>query len=225
MGSIENKIFKHSILLPALFVLILWLIALTEYTLGLSFHWLGTFPRTLHGLPGILLTPFLHADFKHLIANSIPLLVLGTGTIYFYRALSYKVFILIWIASGICLWIGGRPSYHIGASGVVYGLASFLFFSGIFRRDTRLAAISLVVVFLYGGMIWGVFPIWQTISWEGHLFGGISGFACAVAYRHQGPQRKIYSWEHEDEEELIDDSIENTSTTSDENPINYTIKS
>ncbi len=224
LASVESKIFKHSILLPALFVLALWLVVLTEKTLGISFYKLGTYPRTLDGLSGILFTPFLHSDFKHLIANSVPLLVLGTGIIYFYRALSYKVFIIIWIASGICLWVGGRPSYHIGASGLVYGLAAFLFFSGVFRRDSRLAAISLIIVFLYGGMIWGVFPLWPSISWEGHLFGGVSGFACAIAYRHQGPQRKIYSWELYDEEELPDDTNDNTDTTSNHNSVDYVIK-
>ncbi|MDX9848299.1 MAG: rhomboid family intramembrane serine protease [Tenuifilaceae bacterium] len=213
MATIEEKIFKHSLLLPSLFVLVLWLVTITEHSLGLSFYKLGTYPRSLAGLSGILFTPFIHSGFKHLLANSIPLIVMGSGIIYFYRSLSYRVFLIIWLASGICLWIGGRPSYHIGASGLVYGLASFLFFSGAIRRDPRLAAISLVIVFLYGGMIWGVFPIWPSISWEGHLFGGISGFACAIAYRHQGPQRKIYNWEIEDdeEEEISDDNQENQS--------------
>ncbi len=167
--------------------------------LGWELYWLGVYPRTPKGLHGVLLTPFVHADLKHLLSNSIPLLVLGTGVIYFYRNLSYKVFLIVWIASGICLWVAGRPSYHIGASGVVYGLASFLFFSGAIRRDPRLAAISLVVVFLYGGLIWGIFPIWPNISWEGHLFGGVAGLACALAYRHQGPKRPVYSWELEEE--------------------------
>jgi membrane associated rhomboid family serine protease len=150
---------------------------------------------------------------------------MGAGIIYFYRSLSYRVFLIIWIASGICLWIGGRPSYHIGASGLVYGMAAFLFFSGAIRRDPRLAAISLIIVFLYGGMVWGVFPIWPTISWEGHLFGGIAGLACAIAYRHQGPQRKVYSWELEEDEE--DDAFyqENTSTTQPEQDIEYTSNS
>jgi membrane associated rhomboid family serine protease len=201
LKSIEAKIFKYSLLFPLLFIALLWIISTIEYVLGVSFHQLGVYPRTLKGLPGILLTPFIHSDFKHLFSNSVPLLVLGAGIIYFYRSISYKVFVIIWIATGICLWVGGRPSFHIGASGVVYGLASFLFFSGAIRRDSRLAAISLIVVFLYGGMIWGVLPIWQNISWEGHLFGGISGFACAIGYRHHGPKRKIYSWELEDDDE------------------------
>lgn len=224
LKSVEEKIFKHSIILPALFVLILWLVTITENAAGVSFHRLGVYPRTLHGLPGILLTPFIHSGFKHLLANSIPLLVMGTGIIYFYRGLSYRVFLIIWIASGVCLWIGGRPSYHIGASGLVYGMAAFLFFSGAIRRDPRLAAISLIIVFLYGGMVWGVFPIWPTISWEGHLFGGVAGLACAIAYRHHGPQRKIYSWEIEDEDE--DDAFYESTTTGQKNQdIEYTSNS
>lgn len=205
MKTIESKIFKHSLILPSIYVFILWIIAISEAILGISLHKLGVYPRTVEGISGILFMPLIHADFKHLISNSVPLLVMGTGIIYFYRSLSYRVFIIIWIITGISLWIGGRPSYHIGASGVVYGLAAFLFFSGIFRRDTRLAAISLVIVFLYGSMIWGVFPIWPNISWEGHLFGAISGLVCAIVYRHQGPQRKVYSWEIETEE--VDDSF------------------
>lgn len=211
MKEIEAKIFKHSLILPSLFVFTLWVIALSEILLNIDLHYLGVFPRTIKGVPGILLAPFIHADLKHLFANSVPLLVMGSGIIYFYRSLSYRVFLIIWIIAGICVWIGGRPSYHIGASGIVYGLAAFLFFSGAIRRDPRLAAISLVIVFLYGGMIWGIFPIWPSISWEGHLFGGLAGLACAVIYRNQGPQRRIYSWELEDEE--VDDESINYTTS------------
>jgi membrane associated rhomboid family serine protease len=236
LNNVEEKIIKHSVLLPALFLLVLWLIAITEHTLDLSFHQLGVYPRSLIGLPGIIMSPFVHGDFKHLFANSVPLFVMGAGIIYFYRSLSYRVFLIIWIASGICLWIGGRPSYHIGASGLVYGMAAFLFFSGAIRRDPRLAAISLIIVFLYGGMVWGIFPIWPTISWEGHLFGGISGLACAIAYRHHGPQRKIYSWEIEEEEPEVDDEFNpesqptssptnNTSITQTDSDIRYTSNS
>lgn len=190
-------------MLPSIFVFLLLIVALIQEVLDADFYFLGIFPRSIKGLPGILFAPFIHSGFKHLISNSVPLIVMGSGIIYFYRSLSYRVFIIIWLITGLCVWIGGRPSYHIGASGIVYGLASFLFFSGAIRRDTRLAAISLVIVFLYGGMIWGVFPIWPSISWEGHLFGGISGFACAIAYRREGPQRRVYSWEIEEEEDEV----------------------
>lgn len=195
----EKKVFRYSLILPLSFILAIWLVKIIELSLDIQFTNLGIYPRKLSGLIGIILTPFLHGDLKHLMANSVPLLVLGTGTIFFYRSLSYRVFVIIWIVSGICVWIGGRSSYHIGASGLVYGLAAFLFVSGAIRRDTRLAAISFIVIFLYGGMIWGILPIWPAISWEGHLFGGAAGLACAIAYRHQGPKRKVYNWELEDD--------------------------
>lgn len=200
MSSTEKKIAKHSFLLPTLFIALLWLIAIIDHLLDVNLNVLGVYPRTAKGLVGIITMPLVHSGFKHLFANTIPLLVMAAALIYFYRSLSYKVFFLIWIISGVCVWVGGRASYHIGASGIVYGLAAFLFISGIIRRYPRLAAISLVVVFLYGGMIWGVLPIWPAISWEGHLFGGLAGVACAILFRHEGPKRPIYSWEIDDED-------------------------
>ncbi|MBL0072016.1 MAG: rhomboid family intramembrane serine protease [Bacteroidetes bacterium] len=118
---------------------------LTEY---------GVLPRTLSGLKGVITSPFIHGDMKHLISNSLPLLVLLSGLFYFYKAMAYRVFAGIFLLGGIWLWIGGRESYHIGASGLVYGLTTFLFLSGVVRREARLMALSLLVVFLYGGMVW-----------------------------------------------------------------------
>lgn len=195
----DKRLLVLSAVIPIAFICAIWLVKVFEVVFNVELSYLGVYPRTLHGLYGIILSPFIHADFGHLLSNSVPLFILATGTIYFYRSLSYRVFIIIWIIGGFCLWLGGRPSYHIGASGLVYGLAAFLFVSGAIRRDARLAAISFVVVFLYGGLIWGIFPIWPTISWEGHLFGGITGLSCAIAFRHDGPRRKVYSWEFEDD--------------------------
>lgn len=203
---VEKKIFRFSIIIPLSFVLLLWLIKALEIGLNLNLVPLGIMPGKISGLLGILFSPFIHADLNHLFANSVPLLVMGTGTVYFYRSLSYRVFIIIWLVSGLCVWLGGRPSYHIGASGIVYGLAAFLFVSGAIRRDTRLAAISFVIVFLYGGLIWGVLPIWPAISWEGHLFGGLTGVVCAIIYRNDGPKRKVYLWEMDLDEENDADS-------------------
>jgi membrane associated rhomboid family serine protease len=203
---IEKKIFRFSIIIPLSFVLLLWLIKALEIGLNLNLVPLGIMPGKISGLFGILFSPFIHADLNHLFANSVPLLVMGTGTVYFYRSLSYRVFIIIWLVSGLCVWLGGRPNYHIGASGIVYGLAAFLFVSGAIRRDTRLAAISFVIVFLYGGLIWGVLPIWPAISWEGHLFGGLTGVVCAFIYRNDGPKRKVYLWELDLDEENDADS-------------------
>ncbi len=207
-------------MLPAAFVALLWIVYIIESSNHASFYYLGVYPRSAKGLAGIVLMPFIHSGFKHLIGNSVPLLVMGTGLAYFYRSLGYKVFVIIWFISGLCVWIGGRESYHIGASGIVYGLASFLFFSGVIRRDVRLAAISLIVVFLYGGMIWGVLPIWPAISWEGHLFGGLTGIACAFFYREEGPQKPIYSWEYDDELDETDVIIDDDLSSNDETPLN-----
>lgn len=168
----------------------------------LDFSEYGILPRHVEGLVGILTMPFIHQDFNHLFSNSIPLIILGASLIYFYREASLKVFLLVYLLDGIWLWMGGRESYHIGASGIVYGLASFLFFSGIFRRYIRLMAISMLVVFLYGGMVWGLFPIFIGVSWEAHLFGALAGLLCAWVYRHEGPQRPVYEWENEDDEEV-----------------------
>lgn len=201
----DYKKFKYSLILPLFFILILWLIKIVDVSEHLNLYYFGNFPRDVKGLWGILLSPLIHADFNHLISNSIPLFVLGTGIIFFYRNLAYKVFALVWILSGICVWLGARDSYHIGASGLIYGIAAFLFLSGIIRKDFRLAAISLLVVFLYGSLIWGVLPIFPQISWEYHLFGGISGFIAAIIYRKQGPERIVWSWEDEDEDESDED--------------------
>ena len=197
----EVKRILKSFIPGILLVAILWAVKLVEWKTGQLFADYGVFPRTSSGIRGVLFSPFIHGDFKHLISNSVPLLVLGAGLFYFYKSLAYKVFVWVFFLAGFWLWLGGRESFHIGASGIIYGLTTFLFFSGVFRRDTRLMAFSLVVVFLYGGMVWGIFPLFTGISWEGHLFGSLAGLLMAFVYRKEGPQRKIYKWEDEEEEE------------------------
>lgn len=200
MQSIDElKKFKYSLILPFLFIFLLWIIKIVDASENLNLFYFGVFPRDIKGLLGIFLSPLIHSDFNHLISNSIPLLILGTGIIFFYRELAYRVIGFVWLISGFCVWIGARESYHIGASGLIYGLAAFLFLSGLIRRDIRLAAISLLVVFLYGGLVWGLLPIFPHISWEYHLYGGLSGFIAAILYKNKGPQRIEWSWENEDE--------------------------
>jgi membrane associated rhomboid family serine protease len=206
MRAEEKSILKSFI--PALiFVAILWIVKGVEIYYSKSFVNYGLYPRSIEDLRGIILMPFLHDDLKHLFSNSVPLLILGATLSYFYKEVALKAFFQIWILCGVWLWIGGRPSYHIGASGLVYGLASFIFFSGVLRREKGMMALSLLVVFLYGSMIWGLLPIIQGVSWEGHLFGGLSGTLMAWHYRKVGPQRKVYDWEKEEEleEAEIDD--------------------
>ena len=206
----DNEIirFKYSALPPLFLLIFIWIVKIIEISNDTSFYELGVYPRKVEGLIGILFAIFIHSDFNHLISNSISLFILFTGLIYFYRDLSYKVFVFIWIASGIMVWLGARQSYHIGASGLIYGVASFLFFSGIVRRDVRLMAISLLVVFLYGGLIWGILPIFPRISWEYHFFGSICGLVVAIIYRNQGPVRITWSWEY-DEDSNTDNEEQN----------------
>lgn len=208
--SIDGKRLKIAILIAFLFVFLLWIVKAFELIDGVSYYKLGVYPRKFSGLLGILLAPFIHSDLNHIINNSVSFFILLTGLIYFYRDLSFKVLIFIWLLSGLMVWIGAREAYHIGISGIIYGIASFMFFSGVFRKDTRLMAISLLVVFLYGGMVWGVLPVYPTISWEYHLFGAISGLIAAVYYRKEGPQRHMWSWELEEDDE--DESKDETDT-------------
>lgn len=192
-----------SLLIPFLFIVTMWLVKIVEVLFGLDFSGFGIYPLSIRGLPGIILSPFLHADFTHLFNNSIPLLFLGTALFYFYSDIALKIFSAIYILTGVLVWIAGREAWHIGASGLVYGLASFLFFSGIIRRYFRLIALSLLVVFLYGSMVWGLFPgIYKNISWESHMLGFFSGILLAVWYRNQGPQEPVHEWMEEEEDPL-----------------------
>lgn len=181
----------------------MWAVHILNISVGMSLNEFGIYPRAAKGLPGILLSPLLHGSWLHLISNSMSFIVLSTGLFYFYPKIGYKIFSISWLCVGILVWITGRPSFHIGASGVIYALASFLFLSGILRKHYQLMAVSLVVVFLYGSMIWGIFPNDPTISWESHFSGLVVGFFLAFIFRKQGPQKKVYSWEYEDDNEEI----------------------
>ncbi len=197
---VSKKRTVYSFVFPFFILVLLWLVFFVSATLHFDLTSWGIFPRRLSGLKGIIFAPFIHAGFKHLASNSLPLFFLMAGTIYFYRDLGYKVILYVWLMGGSWVWIAARPAYHIGASGIVYGLASFLFFSGILRKYVPLIAISLLVVFLYGSMIWGIFPLVEEISWESHLLGALAGFILAIVYRKEGPQRPPASWEREGEE-------------------------
>ena len=190
--------------LPIFFLMALSKI--TEVLFETDLSRLGIYPLSLKGLPGIILSPFIHDDFRHLLNNSLPLFLLSTALFYFYSEIALKIFANTFIITGILVWIGGREAWHIGASGLVYGLASFLFFSGILRKYFRLVALSLLMVFLYGEMVWGLFPgIYKNISWESHMLGFISGIFLAVIYRNEGPQNPVYEWMEEEEEEESDE--------------------
>jgi membrane associated rhomboid family serine protease len=191
-----------SILVPVILVSVLILVKLAEVVFETSFVQFGIFPRKISGLFGILTFPFIHGDWKHLFNNSSALLVLGSMLYFFYREVASRSLFWIYLLSGVWLWVGGRANIHIGASGVVYGLFGFLFISGLLRKHLKLMALSMLVVFLYGSLVWGVFPVDKTISYEGHLLGLFAGIIVALVFRKQGTQRPKYSWDLVDEEEV-----------------------
>ena len=189
---------------PLLFVLLIWIVFWAEVRFGISFNSYGVRPGELIGLRGILFSPFIHSDIEHLFNNTIPLFILSLALFYFYRPISWKILLIGLLASGLLTWLIGRPSNHIGASGIIYVLASFLFFKGIFSKYYRLVALSLIVVFIYGGLVWYVTPIDPSISWEGHLSGLISGFALAVIFKKNIAEAPKYHWEQPDYSEEDD---------------------
>lgn len=201
-GEFYRKKLLLCIIIPGIFVFFMWLVKIIEILFEIDLSGFGIYPLTLKGVPGIFFSPFIHADFNHLFSNSLPLFLLGVALFYFYSEVALKVFILTFFLTGILVWVAGRDAWHIGASGLVYGLASFLFFSGIIRRYFRLIALSLLIVFLYGSMVWGLFPgVYKNVSWESHMLGFFSGVVLAIWFRKEGPQAPVYHWLEEEEGE------------------------
>ena len=198
MGE-EAQTLKQSLKLPIAFVLLLWGIHLIEVLSDEELAaFMGILPRQAEGLLGIVTFPLIHGGWGHLSSNSLPLIILGTAILFFYRPIALRSIAFIYLLHGAFVFLAARPVTHIGASGLVYGFAAFLLTSGILRRERSLMALSMLVIFIYGGMIWGVLPIREGVSWEGHLFGAIAGIAAAFYYRREGPQRTPYEWEQED---------------------------
>jgi len=183
-----------------------WLVRFFEIEFHFDFSPWGIFPLTLKGLRGILFSPLIHANFEHLVANTFPLFILTFSLFFFYRKSAYSILILIYLFSGLFVWIAGREALHIGASGIIYGLAAFLFMSGILSYNVRLLTISMIVALLYGGLLWGIFPIKPEISWESHLWGGVSGLGLALLYRKQAPSNQMPE-EDEDPDDSEDEDI------------------
>ena len=191
------------------FVALIWLIDIVNWALALELQRFGVRPRQFAGLPGILLAPLLHGGPVHLVANSLPLLVLGTGMLYLYPNSALTVLPAVYLGPGIAVWLFAGGSVHVGSSGLVYGLVSYVFVAGLIRLDRRAIAASLLVCFLYGSMVWGVLPIRPGVSWETHLAAALIGVLMAIALRRLDiPPRKRYSWEDE-EGELKDPEKEN----------------
>tara|TARA_R110002167_G_scaffold23464_7_gene83276 strand:+ start:912 stop:1688 length:777 start_codon:yes stop_codon:yes gene_type:complete len=197
----EKHYFKFTnavVVAPLVAVLAIWTIFWLELRLHTNFNELGIYPKTLSGLKGVVLSPFIHGSIEHLYNNTIPLAILIAALYYFYSNSATKVLVIGIVLSGLFTWAIGRPSYHIGASGVIYLLASFIFFKGIVTKYYRLIALSLVVVFIYGSMLWYIFPMEDGISWEGHMGGFLTGLGLAVFLPTHSPSPSKYAWEKDD---------------------------
>ncbi|MBL4592904.1 MAG: rhomboid family intramembrane serine protease [Flavobacteriales bacterium] len=225
MDKLERNKFLNAVVYPVFFILIIGLVHLVQHVFEVKFTNYGIYPRDAKGLIGIITSPLVHGSFSHLFNNSIPILILGSALFYFYKEIAFKVSVWVYLMVGIWTWIYAREAYHIGASGLLYGLFSFLLISGFIRRNAQLISLSFAVIFLYGSLVWGVFPIDVKISFEGHLWGFVAGIVLAIYYRKQGPQKTEHKWEEEDD---LDDTNpywkEGIEIKSTEQEVNYIYK-
>jgi membrane associated rhomboid family serine protease len=180
------------------FVVLISLIQLLNWGLDLDLPRFGVRPREWSGLPGILVAPLIHAGFAHLVSNAIPLFVLGTLMLQLYPDSSGRVLPAVYLGPGVLVWLFARGGVHVGASGLVYGLVSYIFVAGLIRRDKRAIAAALLVSFMYGALVWGILPIKPKVSWETHLAATLIGVLLAFGLRRLDvPPRARYSWEDE----------------------------
>ena len=224
MKDYDPLLFRRSWLFAGSFTLLLWLVRVVEWGAETSFGSLGIFPRHASGMVGILTAPLVHGDFVHLLSNTFPMLLLVSAVFFIYPKIALQVFVAIYLITGFWVWIAAREAYHIGASGLVYGLAAFLFFSGIFRRDARSMAVALAIVFLYSGMLQGLLPGSDaSVSWESHLLGAAAGVFCSFYYRRSAigivPSRV------QPEDDAVSSTYASYKFNSSDEPMPYTFRS
>ncbi len=195
--------FYRSLQFPIIFLLIIWIIHLVQVIGGMDFGYYGVYPRRLFGLKGILTSPLIHSDFGHLLSNSVPLLALGGMVFYFYRRVALRSFFMIYVLTGLAVWILADTGFHIGASGVVYGLVTFVMGNGLFRRNVKSVVLGLIVLFFYSGIFVGVLPNQEGVSWESHLYGALIGLFTSYFYKEEieaDEKEDLPSWADESEE-------------------------
>lgn len=200
---------RFSIFCAALFVASLWSVKLFETVFAWDLYRLGVLPQTLSGTVGILTGPMVHGSWEHLIANSLPTLILGSLLVYGYPKSRWYAFALIWLLAGIGVWLFARENYHFGASGLTHGMFFYLFVGGFLRKDRLSAGLLMIAFYMYGTMVLTILPQEQGISFEYHLFGAIGGVVAAIGFRRWDPKqpRKTYSWDRVDEDEETEDLI------------------
>jgi len=196
---------NKTIVIPLLFVFTIWFVYWIEIYFDLNFTKFGVLPRKMTGLKGVFFSPFIHSGISHLFNNSIPLAVLLSALIYFYQKVYMHILLVGGLLTGLLTWGIAREAYHIGASGIVYLLFSFVFFSGIIKKQYQLVAVSLIVIFLYGSMIWYVLPIKEGVSWEGHLSGFSVGLIFALIYRNKGIVKEKFLFSETEFDLLFDE--------------------
>ncbi len=195
MGSSTERPFLQEVRDSAAWILgfvgLLWGIELVNVAFGNRLLVFGILPRTLVGLRGIIFAPFLHGSFAHLLANTLPLLVLGSLVLLSGRAVFIRASIIIAVVGGGLTWAFGRPAYHVGASGLIFGYLGFLVAKAWYERQVVSILIALVAAALYGGILLGVLPLTPGVSWEGHIFGFLGGLIagrdCAVRRQRAAP--------------------------------------
>lgn len=199
----KAKHLYNSLLLPGIMVAVLWLIHSLQWLTGIRLSSWGVLPRDADGIWGILFSPLLHSDWGHLLSNTPPFFVLSAIIFYFYRKVAIPAYLMIYGMTGLAVWLFGRGyTYHIGASGVIYGLVAFVFWSGMFRRNIRSIALALIVAFYYGSMMMGILPGQEGISWESHLYGALIGIFVAYWFKEkieEDERPNEYSWQKESE--------------------------
>ena len=201
-NAADARRFRRAIIISLSFVAVLWLLQFAATFFAVELGRYGVYPRRLSGTVGIALAPLIHGSFSHLIANSLPIVLLGTALLYGYPRSARIVVACLYVGSGIGVWLIAREAYHIGASGLATGMMFFLFVIGALRWDRRAIVLSMLAFFLYGGMLWGIFPGDPEVSFESHLCGAVIGVVLAFVLRNKdpAPPRKRYSWEGEEGE-------------------------
>lgn len=205
----DGRRFWRAALASAAFVALIAWIRMVESWVGHPLTALAVHPQQPLGLVGLVTAPLLHGSFDHLVANSLALLVLGTLSGVLYPRAVLRALPLVWLGSGLFVWVVGRDSAHLGSSGLTHGLMFFVFLAGLLRRDRPAIAGSMIAFFLYGGMVLTVLPREPGVSWESHLGGALSGVLAALLWRRldPAPPRKRYSWELEAEQEALEDAL------------------
>lgn len=171
------------LLFPIAIVSIMWIVKIIEVIQNHKFTRWGIFPRDLDGMIGIISAPFIHSDWQHLMTNSLPMLMLVSIIMVFYKRVAYPSYMIITVLTGFLVWLFARDAYHVGASGVVYGLVAFVAWTGIFRRNLKSIILALVILVMYGGYFHGIIPNKEGVSWESHLFGGMAGIFTAFLFK------------------------------------------